>query len=281
MNRPNTGSQPIPASVLGMAASRRNVLRGGLLGGALLGSSTFLAACGGDSGGGGDASAAVKFGMNEASGAGPAYDRLAQMAKAYATKSGVTVERNEVDHNTFQENINTYLQGNPDDVFTWFAGFRMNQFAEQGLITDVSDVWPIDGIADSFKTAATATDGKQYFVPKDYYPWAVFYKKSVFEKNGYVPPTNLDELTTLTKKMQVERHHAVRLRRQGRLAGDGHLRHPQHAHQRLRLPHEPHGRGRGVGLHRGQAGVRHLGRPVARTTRRTRSAAPGRRRRPR
>ena len=78
----------------------------------------------------------------------------------------------------------------------------MNQFAEQGLITDVSDVWPIDGIADSFKEASTASDGKQYFVPSDYYPWAVFYRKSVFEKKGYEPPTTLDELTTLMKKMQ-------------------------------------------------------------------------------
>jgi multiple sugar transport system substrate-binding protein len=202
-----TGHRPssplmLPPSVLGMAASRRNFLRGSLVGGALLGSSSLLAACGGDDGGGGDASAAVKFGMNEASGSGPAYDRLKQMAEAYATTAGVSVERNEVDHNTFQENINTYLQGNPDDVFTWFAGFRMNQFAEQGLITDVSEVWPIDGLADSFKTASTASDGKQYFVPKDYYPWAVFYKKSVWEKNGYTPPATLDELTALTKQMQ-------------------------------------------------------------------------------
>jgi len=185
-----------------MTASRRNVLRGGLLGTALLSSSTFLAACGGDGGGGGDASAAVKFGMNEAKGAGPAHDRLVQIAEAYAKKAGVTVDRNEVDHNTFQENINTYLQGNPDDVFTWFAGFRMNQFAEQGLITDISDVWPIDGLNDSFKAASTASDGKQYFVPVGYYPWAVFYKKSLFEKKGYETPTTFDELTTLMKKMQ-------------------------------------------------------------------------------
>ena len=202
MSRPMNGSQPLPASVLGMAASRRNVLRGGLLGTALLSSSTFLAACGGDGGGGGDASAAVKFGMNEAKGAGPAHDRLVQIAEAYAKKAGVTVDRNEVDHNTFQENINTYLQGNPDDVFTWFAGFRMNQFAEQGLITNISDVWPIDGINDSFKAASTASDGKQYFVPVGYYPWAVFYKKSLFEKKGYETPTTFDELTTLMKKMQ-------------------------------------------------------------------------------
>lgn len=204
---PNSG---IPRSVAGMASSRRNFLRGSLAGSALVGSAAVLTACGddstsGDAGAGatgGGAGEAVKFGMNEASGAGPAYQRLANMAMAYASTAGVEVDRNEVDHNTFQENITTYLQGNPDDVFTWFAGFRMNQFAEQGLITDVSDVWPIDGINDSFKTASTASDGKQYFVPKDYYPWAVFYKKSVFEKNGYEVPTNLDDFTALMKKMQ-------------------------------------------------------------------------------
>ena len=128
MSRSSVGSQQIPASVLGMAASRRSVLRGSLLGGALLGSSTFLAACGGDSGGG-SASDAVKFGLNEASGAGPAYERQMAMVKAYMAESGAKVDVNAVDHNTFQENINTYLQGNPDDVFSWFAGFLMNQFA--------------------------------------------------------------------------------------------------------------------------------------------------------
>ena len=50
----------------------------------------------------------------------------------------------------------------------------MAQFAEAGLITDLSDVWPIDGLNDSFKEASTAPDGKQYFVPVKLYPWAVY-----------------------------------------------------------------------------------------------------------
>ena len=203
MSRPRNAPMPIPSSVLGMAASRRSVLRGALATGAVAGSASMLAACGGGGGASsGSVDAPVSFGMNEAKGAGPAYDRLNQMANAYAKKSGVEVQVNAVDHDTFQNNINTYLQGNPDDVFTWFAGYRMNQFAESGLITDVSEVWPIDGMPDSFKEASTASDGKQYFVPKDYYPWAVFYKKSVFDKGGYAPPTTLDELTSLMKKMQ-------------------------------------------------------------------------------
>ena len=144
----------------------------------------------------------VKFGMNEAKGSGPAYERLQAMADAYAKKSGATVSPNAVDHNTFQESINTYLQGTPDDVFTWFAGYRMSQFAENELISDISDVWPIDGLGDAFKKSATAGDGKQYFVPVSYYPWAVFYRKSVFEKNGWTEPKTLDELNALMKDMQ-------------------------------------------------------------------------------
>ncbi len=191
----------IPQSALVTAATtRRSFLRNAALGGALLTSPAFLAACGDDSSTG-SGSKTVKFGINEAAGSGPAYDRLKAMSDAYAKETGVDVSLNAVDHNTFQESLNTYLQGTPDDVFTWFAGFRMAQLASDGLISDISDVWPIDGLNDSFKQAATA-DGKQYFVPVSYYPWAVFYRKSVFDENGFGVPTTLDELTSLMEDMQ-------------------------------------------------------------------------------
>ncbi|EAP97345.1 putative ABC transporter solute-binding protein [Janibacter sp. HTCC2649] len=187
---------------------RRSLLRGAVGAGALLGVPTLLASCSGDatpaaSGGGASAKAGpVKFGFNEAKGSGPAYERLSAIADAYAKKAGVSVSQNAVDHNTFQESISTYLQGTPDDVFTWFAGYRMSQFAENGQIADVSDVWPIEGMSDAFKKSATAEDGKQYFVPVSYYPWAVFYKKSVFEKNGWTEPKTQDELMALMTDMQ-------------------------------------------------------------------------------
>ena len=57
-------------------------------------------------------------------------------------------------------------------------------------------------MSDAFKKSATAPDGKQYFVPISYYPWAVFYRKSVFEKNGWAVPTSMDEMTALMKDMQ-------------------------------------------------------------------------------
>ncbi|WP_207210549.1 ABC transporter substrate-binding protein [Nocardioides zhouii] len=198
-----TTSTAIPRSTVAtMAATRRNVLRGIGLSGLAVGGASLLAACGGDSGPATGSGATVKFGINEAEGSGPAYDRLKAIAAAYGKESDTEVKLNAVDHNTFQESINTYLQGTPDDVFTWFAGFRMAQFAEAGLISDVSDQWPIDGLNDSFKQAATAPDGKQYFVPVSYYPWALFYRKSIFEKNGWAPPESNNDFMELMKDMQ-------------------------------------------------------------------------------
>jgi len=119
--------------------------------------------------------------------------------------SGLTVKVNTVDHNTFQENINNYLQGSPDDVFTWFAGYRMRFFASQGLAGDISDVWTgTQGLNDALKKSSTGDDGKQYFMPSTYYPWALFYRKSLWQEKGYEIPKTLDDLKTLGAKMKAD-----------------------------------------------------------------------------
>ena len=203
MSRPQSESEYlsrlVPPSV--SALSRRRFLQASAGAGGLVGLSALLAACGGDDSGGGSGTSTVTFGSNQS-------DDVPK--KAYATMlanagkaAGVDVKVNTVDHNTFQENINNYLQGKPDDVFTWFAGYRMQFFAEKGLIGDVSDVWAnMTGMSDALKTASTGSDGKQYFVPLDYYPWAVFYRKSVFAEKGYQVPKTLDEFKALGTQMK-------------------------------------------------------------------------------
>jgi multiple sugar transport system substrate-binding protein len=204
MSRPRSESEYlarlIPPSVAAAGLSRRGFLKGTLGAGAAMSLSSLLAACGGgdDKGGSsGSASQEVTFGSNQSD---------AVPKKAYAdmlAASGMTVKVNTVDHNTFQENINNYLQGKPDDVFMWFAGYRMRFFAAKGLAGDVSDVWgKLSGFSDAFKKASTGDDGKQYFVPSSYYPWAVFYRKSVWQQHGYQVPTTLDQLTSLSTQMR-------------------------------------------------------------------------------
>jgi multiple sugar transport system substrate-binding protein len=123
--------------------------------------------------------------------------------EAFPNKN-VTIALNEVDHNTFQENITTYLQ-NPDDVIPWFAGYRMRFFAAQELLGPINDVWDAglnDVLTEAFKVASTGDDGNLYFVPWTYYNWGIFYRPSLFEENGWTAPTTMDELKTLAAAMQ-------------------------------------------------------------------------------
>jgi multiple sugar transport system substrate-binding protein len=196
------------------AVSRRSLLKGMGATAGLAALPGVLAACGGDDNAASDSTPAaggtpakkevgtVTIGSN-ASDAVPKASYEKVFADFKATTGG-DVQVNTVDHNTFQEQINSYLQGKPDDAFMWFAGYRMQFFAQKGLATDISDVWGKIGgnYSDALKKASTGLDGKQYFVPFYYYPWALFYRKSVFEKNGYEVPKTLDELKTLAGQMQ-------------------------------------------------------------------------------
>lgn len=207
---PTNNHEPVTTPEPGV--DRRSLLKGVGVGAAGLAAAPLLAACGGDDkdGAGGGAPATPKdvkgsvitFGSN-------ASDEVPKKAtdavmKAFEAKSGATVKINTSDHGTFQEQINKYLQGKPDDVFTWFAGFRMQFFAKQGLALPINDVWDKigGGFSEAMKKASTGEDGKQYFVPLYYYNWAVFHRKSLFEEKGYKPATNLEEFKALCEQMK-------------------------------------------------------------------------------
>ena len=207
------------ASLVPPSAQAGGMSRRGVLGvGAALSATGLLAACGGSSGGGSTSSAsdsASAGGSSAPAASGTvsigsnASDEVPKKAFAdvfagFTAATKIETKVNTVDHNTFQEQITNYLQGGPDDVFTWFAGYRMRFFASQGLVGDVSDVWDKIGgdFSDGFKKAATGDDGKQYFVPIYNYPWVVMYRKSVFTERGYTAPKTLDELNTLGDTMK-------------------------------------------------------------------------------
>jgi len=130
---------------------------------------------------------------------------LAQVNAAFTQANGGTVVKtNTVDHGTFQDQISSYLQATPEDVFTWFSGHRMRFFASKGLATPVDDVWDkVKGnYTGAFAESVKGSDGHIYGVPVDYYPWGVFYRKSVFQAGGYKVPTTWDDLKTLCVQMQ-------------------------------------------------------------------------------
>lgn len=115
--------------------------------------------------------------------------QLQALVAAYTAKTGNEVTYNATESNAFQNNLSQYLQGTPDDCFQWMAGFRMQFFAAQGLLVDVSDVWEEIGSQynESYKIASTGLDGKQYFVPQSWYPWALHFRKSTMAEIGMNP----------------------------------------------------------------------------------------------
>jgi multiple sugar transport system substrate-binding protein len=125
---------------------------------------------------------------------------------AFATLTGLTPTMNTVDHGTFQDQINNYLNATPDDAFCWFSGYRMRFFADKGLATPLDDVWAnvSSNFTAGFANAVVGNDKKVYGIPVDYYPWCVFYRKSVWTAKGYTVPATWNDFLTLCAKMQTD-----------------------------------------------------------------------------
>src|SRR5882757_2056136 len=157
----------VRSGVLG-ALSRRSMLMG--IGGAT--AAATLAACSSSkksgtsssplssgSSSGGTVGGSISFGSNYSDAAPKgAFKALTDQATA---KTGVKVSINTVDHNTFQNNISSYLQGTPNDLATWFAGYRLQFFAAQGLLDPIDDVWETIGgnFSDAVKNLSKGVDG--------------------------------------------------------------------------------------------------------------------------
>lgn len=190
--------------------TRRDVLKGIAGAAAIASVPPLLAACGGGASPTPGASTAPPSAPTGSITLGSNYSddvpkkAMQAIADAFTQETSITVKINTVDHGTFQDQISSYLGGTPDDVFTWFSGFRMRFFAAQGLATPIDDVWQAVGsnYSDAFKTGSTGDDGHQYFIPIYNYPWALFYRKSVFAEKGYKIPTTLAELKALGDKMK-------------------------------------------------------------------------------
>ena len=166
--------------------SRRTVLKGAAIGGiGVVGGSTLLASCGG---GGSANSDPVTFTIR---GTEPTTIAIAEAVNAaYTAKTGIEVTSQAVESNPFQDGISQYLQGTPDDVFQWMAGWRTNFRADQGLLQDLSaNISNLgDQIPAGFVSGATnPSDGKQYIIPNTWYPWGLHYRKSTMSELGLDP----------------------------------------------------------------------------------------------
>ncbi|MBD9650073.1 extracellular solute-binding protein [Ensifer sp. ENS09] len=120
----------------------------------------------------------------------------AVIADFQAEYPAITVKWNNFDHEGYKSAIRNFLTANPPDIFAWYPGNRMMPFVKAGLVEDVTDVWEKNKLDDTLKSSAKSVeaDGKKWGVPYSYYPWAIYYRKDIFDKLGIAPPKTWNEL---------------------------------------------------------------------------------------
>lgn len=112
-----------------------------------------------------------------------------------------------LDNQAFKDKLATVMQsGNPPDLFQSWGGGVLKQYADAGLVQDLTAAMKQNGWGDSISSGALglySADGKVYGVPWDAGMVGFWYNKDLFKKAGIDnPPATWDEFLADVKKLQ-------------------------------------------------------------------------------
>ena len=128
------------------------------------------------------------------------------VAEFEAENPEISVEVNTIAHEQFKIVLPTWLtSSSPPDVVTWFAGYRMQAFAERGMLEPLDDAFEGTAFTDAFPQAfvdASSYDGRVYFLPQSWYWWAVYYNTEVFDNLGLEVPETWDEFLAVAEALK-------------------------------------------------------------------------------
>jgi multiple sugar transport system substrate-binding protein len=110
---------------------------------------------------------------------------FSQIVEQFRTENPDTeVVVNFYDHESYKTALRGWLTSVAPDVVLWFAGNRMRQLVELGLLADVSDVWT-EKRRGEFSQAAidlVSVGGRQYGVPYTSYNWGLYFRRDLLNK---------------------------------------------------------------------------------------------------
>ncbi len=145
----------------------------------------FLAACGGGSTS--NSSGKVTINWWHISTADPLLSTFKNLAAAYMkTHPNVDIKITVIANDPFKTKLTTAMQaGTPPDIFQSWGGGVLQQYAQAGLLKDITPDLAKDGWGDSFGKAGLdlySYNGKTYGVPWDMGAVGFWYNKALFAK---------------------------------------------------------------------------------------------------
>jgi raffinose/stachyose/melibiose transport system substrate-binding protein len=130
------------------------------------------------------------------------------LASAYAASNpDVTIEITVLENEAFKAKLATAMQsGSPPDIFQSWGGGVLKQYAEAGLVLDLTPSLQENGWGESFQPGPLslyAFDGKNYGVPWNAGMVGFWYNKALFEKAGITqPPATWAEFIDAVTKLK-------------------------------------------------------------------------------
>ena len=131
----------------------------------------------------------------------------AQVAK-FEADSGIKIKNSPVGHEDFKTDILVRAAGNSlPDVFSYWAGARVQFVADSDALTPIDDIWAAEGmdkvVAKSVADSATMYNGKRYLVPFNYHYAGMFYNTKVMADAGVSEmPTTWDGFLALAETLK-------------------------------------------------------------------------------
>jgi multiple sugar transport system substrate-binding protein len=116
----------------------------------------------------------------------------------------IEVSRHELDQEGYKRRFSQIMAGANVDLAFWFAGDRLHQAVDARLVQPVDDVLgkDLEAVFNPAALEAVSWSGHRWAVPLNYYPWGMFYRRSVFAAHGLTPPTNWAQFQTVVAKLK-------------------------------------------------------------------------------
>lgn len=109
------------------------------------------------------------------------------------------------EHETFKVSIRAMLAaGHPPDLFSYWAGARVQAIVDAGHLSPIDDLWAQAGLDRLFSplVAGAATyNGSKYIIPVTQHYICFFYNKSIFSRYGLQPPTTWEAFLSVCEKL--------------------------------------------------------------------------------